>query len=233
MMDTDLTSIIKSDQPLTEEHYKFFLYQLLRGLKYIHSAQIVHRDLVTSLFIFRNPETFSLTPTVTSKFVILVSLDPFSTTWKRMCWLNTLLPDGTERLSCFSVPIITQLQLICGVLAVFLLKCFRENHFYQELIQKIKSNWFASIWVLPILRIWKTSHRKVRNWLKTCRKTRKMARISLKFLHQPMLWQSTYWRSSWYLILRKESMLLKPWHTPTWLICIYSRTSHPDNRSTT
>jgi len=45
MMDTDLTSIIKSDQPLTEEHYKFFLYQLLRGLKYIHSAKIVHRDL--------------------------------------------------------------------------------------------------------------------------------------------------------------------------------------------
>lgn len=44
-MDTDLTQIIKSDQPLTEEHYKFFLYQLLRGLKYIHSAQIVHRDL--------------------------------------------------------------------------------------------------------------------------------------------------------------------------------------------
>lgn len=51
MMDTDLTSIIKSDQPLTEEHYKFFLYQLLRGLKYIHSAQIVHRDLVQSLLI--------------------------------------------------------------------------------------------------------------------------------------------------------------------------------------
>jgi serine/threonine protein kinase len=48
-MDTDLTSIIKSDQPLTEEHYKFFLYQLLRGLKYIHSALIVHRDLVIYL----------------------------------------------------------------------------------------------------------------------------------------------------------------------------------------
>ncbi len=51
MMDTDLTQIIKSDQPLTEEHYKFFLYQLLRGLKYIHSAQIVHRDLVCSILI--------------------------------------------------------------------------------------------------------------------------------------------------------------------------------------
>lgn len=56
MMDTDLTQIIKSDQPLTEEHYKFFLYQLLRGLKYIHSAQIVHRDLV-SVALCRNPET--------------------------------------------------------------------------------------------------------------------------------------------------------------------------------
>lgn len=56
MMDTDLTQIIKSDQPLTEEHYKFFLYQLLRGLKYIHSAQIVHRDLVRRLRL-RNLET--------------------------------------------------------------------------------------------------------------------------------------------------------------------------------
>jgi len=55
MMDTDLTQIIKSDQPLTEEHYKFFLYQLLRGLKYIHSAQIVHRDLVF-VNVYRNLE---------------------------------------------------------------------------------------------------------------------------------------------------------------------------------
>jgi mitogen-activated protein kinase 1/3 len=57
MMDTDLTQIIKSDQPLTEEHYKFFLYQLLRGLKYIHSAQIVHRDLVILLLV-RNLEIY-------------------------------------------------------------------------------------------------------------------------------------------------------------------------------
>jgi serine/threonine protein kinase len=46
-MDTDLTQIIKSSQPLSEDHYKYFLYQLLKGLKYIHSAQIIHRDLVT------------------------------------------------------------------------------------------------------------------------------------------------------------------------------------------
>jgi serine/threonine protein kinase len=44
-METDLSSIIKSPQPLSDEHVQFFLYQLLRGLKYMHSACILHRDL--------------------------------------------------------------------------------------------------------------------------------------------------------------------------------------------
>lgn len=44
-METDLGYIIKSKQELTEEHHQFLLYQLLRGLKYIHSANVIHRDL--------------------------------------------------------------------------------------------------------------------------------------------------------------------------------------------
>lgn len=44
-METDLHRIIYSKQPLTIDHIQYFLYQILRGLKYIHSANVLHRDL--------------------------------------------------------------------------------------------------------------------------------------------------------------------------------------------
>lgn len=48
LMETDLHQIIRSSQALTEDHCQYFLYQLLRGLKYIHSANVLHRDLKPS-----------------------------------------------------------------------------------------------------------------------------------------------------------------------------------------
>ena len=48
LMDTDLHQIISSPQPLTDDHCQYFLYQILRALKYIHSAHVLHRDLKPS-----------------------------------------------------------------------------------------------------------------------------------------------------------------------------------------
>ena len=45
LMETDLHQVIKANDDLTLEHHQFFLYQMLRGLKYIHSARVFHRDL--------------------------------------------------------------------------------------------------------------------------------------------------------------------------------------------
>eukprot|EP00794_Sanderia_malayensis_P014079 gene14079-15548_t len=48
LMESDLHHIIHSKQSLSDEHVKYFLYQLLRGLKCIHSANVIHRDLKPS-----------------------------------------------------------------------------------------------------------------------------------------------------------------------------------------
>jgi len=47
-METDLHKIIYSKNELTDEHIQYFIYQILKGLKFIHSAHVIHRDLKPS-----------------------------------------------------------------------------------------------------------------------------------------------------------------------------------------
>ncbi|KAI3708436.1 hypothetical protein L2E82_37605 [Cichorium intybus] len=48
LMDTDLHQIIRSNQHLVDDHCRYVLYQILRGLKYVHSAHVLHCDLKPS-----------------------------------------------------------------------------------------------------------------------------------------------------------------------------------------
>ncbi|XP_023349330.1 mitogen-activated protein kinase 1 isoform X1 [Eurytemora carolleeae] len=47
LMECDLHKLLRS-QRLSADHVCYFLYQILRGLKYIHSANVLHRDLKPS-----------------------------------------------------------------------------------------------------------------------------------------------------------------------------------------
>jgi hypothetical protein len=39
-------------QPISDDHVRYFTYQILRGLKYLHSANVMHRSLLTVVGLF-------------------------------------------------------------------------------------------------------------------------------------------------------------------------------------
>lgn len=47
LAETDLLSVLKSPQILELGHIQYLTYQLLAGLDYLHSRDVVHRDLVS------------------------------------------------------------------------------------------------------------------------------------------------------------------------------------------
>lgn len=45
LLDSDLHRVLQSSQALSENHFRYFMYQLLNGIQYMHKYRIIHRDL--------------------------------------------------------------------------------------------------------------------------------------------------------------------------------------------
>lgn len=50
-MDSDMRALLKTKQSLPEKNIQYFLYNVLRGVSYLHSADVLHRDIVINCFI--------------------------------------------------------------------------------------------------------------------------------------------------------------------------------------
>ncbi|CDU21996.1 related to MAP kinase [Sporisorium scitamineum] len=46
--EADLSQIIRSGQSLSDAHHQYFMAQILRGVRYMHAANVIHRDLKPS-----------------------------------------------------------------------------------------------------------------------------------------------------------------------------------------
>ncbi len=100
-METDLCKVLEQGL-LSEDHARLFMYQLLRGLKYIHSANVLHRDLKPAN-LFVNTEDLVLKigdfglarimdPHYSHKVSIFFSFISFSV-WSRFLLIDNN-PDG-------------------------------------------------------------------------------------------------------------------------------------------
>ena len=58
LMSTDLSRLLRH-RTLNEDHVKIFLYHLLKGVKYVHSANVIHRDIKPSNLLI-DAETLEL-----------------------------------------------------------------------------------------------------------------------------------------------------------------------------
>ncbi len=49
--EADLHNVIRKGTILKDTHKRYVMYQLLKAMKYLHSANVIHRDMKVKIFI--------------------------------------------------------------------------------------------------------------------------------------------------------------------------------------
>jgi mitogen-activated protein kinase 1/3 len=60
-MESNLSRVIRSKQPLTTDHIQYFLYQVLLALQYLHSSQIIHYNLSPHIILINSDCSIKIT----------------------------------------------------------------------------------------------------------------------------------------------------------------------------
>ncbi|KAK9476839.1 kinase-like domain-containing protein [Lipomyces japonicus] len=136
LMECDMHQIIRSQQPLTDSHYQSFIYQILCGLKYIHSANVLHRDLKPGNLLvnadcelkicdFGLARGFSVDPTENAGFLT----EYVATRWYRAPEIMLSFQSYTKAIDVWSVGCILA-ELLGG-------KPFFKGHDYVDQLTQI------------------------------------------------------------------------------------------------
>lgn len=109
LMESDLHQVIKANDDLTREHYQFFLYQMLRALKYIHTG--INLTFLKSHFLTCASVVVCLYSYITT-FTLNQGDSFLSFIWSHSCMLifKLIAIEQFNRLSFCFLPFSTNLE---------------------------------------------------------------------------------------------------------------------------